>query len=68
MRSTSFAPVSFRISSKLRLLIKRYIVISDYISESEFFRDTIREKLKHDVPKLYRKMYETLNENEPKNH
>lgn len=46
-------PVSFRIPKALRDLIRRYLVMSTYATESEFFREALREKLRNDVPRLY---------------
>lgn len=48
--------ISARVTLPLRKLVSEYLGHKAYISEGEFIRDAIREKIRRDTPELYNKM------------
>lgn len=49
--------VSARITRPLRELMSEYLKNDAHISEGDFIRDAIREKIKRDTPELYQMMF-----------
>jgi Arc/MetJ-type ribon-helix-helix transcriptional regulator len=51
------AVVSVRITRRLHDLLAEYMKRDAYITESDFLRDAIREKIKRDAPHLYKRLF-----------
>lgn len=56
--------VTFRVPATLRDLVKEYIELDAHMNESDFYRDAAREKIQHDAPRLYKKLFEKEKEPE----
>lgn len=56
--------ISFRAPVTLRDLVKEYISLDAHMNESDFYRDAAREKIQHDAPELYRKLFQKEKEAE----
>lgn len=54
--------ITFRAPVTLRALMKEYISLDARMNESDFYRDAAREKIQHDAPELYRKVFQTEKE------
>jgi len=52
------ARISFRVPATLRDLVKDFILLDAHMNESDFYRDAAREKIQHDAPELYKKLFE----------
>lgn len=52
--------ITVRLPKKMRQLIEKYLVIDTHMNESEFIRDSIREKVKRDAPQLYKQLFEEV--------
>ena len=50
--------ITFRAPTTLRDLVKHYINLGAHMNESDFYRDATREKIQHDAPELYKKLFE----------
>jgi hypothetical protein len=50
--------ITFRAPATLRDLVKEYIELDAHMNESEFYRDAAREKIQHDAPNLYEKLFQ----------
>jgi hypothetical protein len=42
----------------LKDLVKEYISLDAHMNESDFYSDAAREKIQHDAPELYRKLFQ----------
>lgn len=49
--------IATRVSEPLAKLIDDYMARYMHVTSSDFLRDAIREKLKNDVPELYRGLF-----------
>jgi len=54
--------ITFRAPITLRDLVKKYISLDAHMNESDFYRDAAREKIQHDAPELYKKLFQTERE------
>jgi len=50
--------ITFRAPTTLRDLVSEYVSLDAHMNESEFYRDAAREKIQHDAPELYKKLFE----------
>ena len=50
--------ITFRAPATLRDLVKDYVNLDAHMNKSEFYRDAAREKIQHDAPELYKKLFE----------
>lgn len=57
-------PLNVRVPRTLKRLIKDYIELNAHKDVSEFTRDALREKIRRDVPNLYKKLFENKTEGE----
>lgn len=57
--------VSARITRPLRELMSEYLKNDAHISEGDFIRDAIREKIRRDTPELYDRMLQRKGKNKP---
>jgi len=48
--------ISVRVTKPLAETIKKYMEIDAHVTVSDFVRDAIRDKIKHDAPWLYEEM------------
>jgi Arc/MetJ-type ribon-helix-helix transcriptional regulator len=53
--------VSTRITKNLAELLKEHCKKTMYVNIADFIRDAIREKLQKDVPELYSKFFQEVN-------
>jgi hypothetical protein len=51
--------ITFRLPTTLKELVKEYIELDTHMNESDFYRDAAREKIQHDAPELYKKLFQT---------
>lgn len=65
MKNPKLKVVSTRVTEPLARAIEEYLRIDAHVSPADFIRDAIREKLKRDVPKLYKQLLTTPSEAEP---
>jgi len=54
VRNTEFLGV--RLPANLRKILQEYIVLDTHMSESEFVRQAIREKLQREAPQLKQRL------------
>jgi Arc/MetJ-type ribon-helix-helix transcriptional regulator len=50
--------LSVRITRRLHDLLTEYLKKDAYLTESDFLRDAIREKIRRDAPHLYRRLFQ----------
>jgi Arc/MetJ-type ribon-helix-helix transcriptional regulator len=49
--------VSARVTKQLRVVMNEYLKFDAHVSEGDFIRDAIREKIERDAPELFKKMF-----------
>ena len=57
MENQKLKVISTRITESLARVIEDYIRRDTHVTQADFVRDAIREKLKRDTPELYRSMF-----------
>jgi Arc/MetJ-type ribon-helix-helix transcriptional regulator len=59
--------VATRVTEPLARIMEEYLRRDAHVTPADFVRDAIREKLKRDVPDLYKTMYQeaTVEEDQP---
>jgi len=50
--------ITFRLPLTLRELLKNYLSLDTHMNEADFLREAIREKIKQDAPRLYKKLFD----------
>jgi Arc/MetJ-type ribon-helix-helix transcriptional regulator len=58
MEKEETTTITFRLPLTLRDLLKEYLSLDTHMNESDFLREAVREKIKRDAPKLYKKLFE----------
>jgi len=53
--------IATRVTKNLHKLIEKYIELDTHVSNAEFFRDAIREKIRRDAPHLYAQLFKETN-------
>ena len=49
--------ITFRLPLTLKDLLKDFISLDTHMNESDFIREAIREKIRREAPKLYKKLF-----------
>jgi len=57
MEKENLAELHVRIPRNLKDIMKEFVQLDAHKDISEFTRDAIREKIKRDAPRLYRKLF-----------
>jgi len=58
MEKEETTTITFRLPLTLRDLLKNYLSLDTHMNESDFLREAMREKIKRDAPRLYKKLFE----------
>jgi Arc/MetJ-type ribon-helix-helix transcriptional regulator len=58
MEKENLAELHVRIPRNLKDLMKEYVQLDAHKDISELTRDALREKIKRDAPRLYKKLFE----------
>jgi len=58
MRNPKLKVMSTRITESLARVVEEYLRIDAHVGPADLLRDALREKLKRDVPDLYKTMYQ----------
>jgi Arc/MetJ-type ribon-helix-helix transcriptional regulator len=58
MEKEETTTITFRLPLTLRDLLRDYLSLDTHMNESDFLREAMREKIKRDAPRLYKKLFE----------
>jgi Arc/MetJ-type ribon-helix-helix transcriptional regulator len=58
MEHEKLVALNVRVPHTLKKLMKEYIALDSHKDISELTRDALREKIKRDAPRLYKKLFE----------
>lgn len=57
MEKSKTKVIATRVTEPLAKLIDNYMAKDTHVTPSDFLRDAIREKLKNDVPEMYKSLF-----------
>lgn len=52
--------INARIPASLKELMRKFVALDSHMSESEFVRDCIREKIQREAPTLYAQLFKEV--------
>jgi Arc/MetJ-type ribon-helix-helix transcriptional regulator len=50
--------ITARVPRALKKLMQQFVALDSHINESDLIRDSIREKIQHDAPQLYSRLFD----------
>jgi Arc/MetJ-type ribon-helix-helix transcriptional regulator len=50
--------INARVPRTLKKLMEQFVALDSHMNESDLIRDALREKIQHDAPELYKRVFQ----------